>query len=360
MPTLISMKSSNAQSELFHMNYSTPYLLYPVNHVLERAISNSLVLLDEETLELATPDRSVPVADNFLFTRGNFEQHSFSSNIFEPLRAALEATLTDELRQQDALAWAETQNRLGNVLGAIAQQQHDAELFQKAVDCFTLALEEVSQEDSPLEWAATQANLATALQALGRLEADAKVLNHAVDAYTAALLVYTKKETPEEWKMIMLQLGMTFHEHGKVLKGNRQFQKAVVAFKNAISELDADNYPVELAAAHNNCGAVLLNLAESEENPDRFEEAVRSYETGWTVCMEQQRPVHLSVLCRVNKATARNELAELTNDAVLAEEVADDFEIIMECFPHALQPLCIKHCEKQLSQAKQLSGASAA
>jgi len=342
------------------MNLSSPYLLYPANRVLERAIASSLGLLDEDMLELATPDRSVPVADNFLYTRGNFEQHTFSVNVFGNLRDALEATLTDELRQQDSIAWAEAQNRLGNILGAIGQQQHDSGIFQKAVACFTLALEEYKQEDSPLEWAATQANLATALQALGRLESDAKTLNRAVDAYTAALLVYTKKDTPEEWKLIMLQLGMTLHSYGTLLKGNRTFQKAVVAYKNAISELDADNYPVELAAAHNNCGAVLLNLAESEENPDRFEEAARSFETGWKVCMEQQRPVHLSVLCRVNKVTARRERAELTNDAVLAEDIADEFELIIECFPHALQPLCVKHCEAQLNLARELSGASAA
>ncbi|MDH5594672.1 MAG: hypothetical protein OEY68_09770, partial [Gammaproteobacteria bacterium] len=338
------------------MNYSNPYIIYPVNRVLERAIASSLRLLDEETLKLATPDRSVPVADNFLFTRGNFEQHTFSANVFEKLRDALESTLTDEFRQQDPLAWAETQNRLGNILGAIGQQLHDADVFQKSIECFMLALEEFKQEGNPLEWAETQASLATALQALGRLESDAKALNKAVDAYTAALLVYTKKETPEEWKLIMLQLGMTMHTYGTLLKGDRTFQKAVVAFKNAISELDADNYPVELAAAHNNCGAVLLNQAESEENPERFEEAARSYETGWKVCMEQQRPVHLSVLCRVNKATARGKLAELTNDAVLAEDIADEFELIIECFPHALQPLCAKHCEAQLNQARKLSG----
>jgi len=340
------------------MNYSQPYILYPLNHVLERAIASSLGLLDEETLEFATPDRSVPVADNFLFTRGNFEQHSFSANIFEPLRDALEASLTDEFRKQDPIAWADTQNRLGNVLGAIGQQLHDAEIFQKAVECFELALEEVKQEDSPLEWAATQANLATALQALGRLEADAKVLNQAIDAYTAALLVYTKKETPEEWKLIMLQLGMTFHEHGKLLKGNRQFQKAVVAYKNAIAELDADNHPVELSAAHNNCGAVLLNLAESEQNPERFEEAARSFETGWTVCMEQQRPVHLSVLCRVNKAAARSELAVLTKDTSLADEMADEFELIIECFPHALQPLCLKRCQDLMGKMREMAEAA--
>ena len=342
------------------MNYSSPYLLYPVNRVLEKAIASSLDLLDEETLKLATPDRSAPVADNFLFTRGNYEQHSFSANVFEPLCDALEATLTDEFRKQEPLAWADTLNRLGNILGALGQQQHDAELFKKAVDSFTFALEEYKQEDSPLDWAETQTNLATALQAQGRLESDANALNKAVDAYTAALLVYTKKETPEEWKSVMLQLGMTFHAYGSLLKGNRTFQEAVVAFKNAISELDADNYPVELAAAHNNCGAVLLNLAESEENPERFEEAVRSYETGWTVCMEQQRPVHLSVLCRINKVTARSVLAVLNHDSSLADEVADEFEIIIECFPHALQPLSLKHCEKRMSEMRKMAELSSA
>ena len=110
------------------MKYSRPYILYPVNRVLERAIASSLGLLDEETLELATPDRSVLVADNFLYTRGNFEQHSFSANIFEPLRDALEASLTDELRKQEPMAWAEMQNRLGNILGALGKQTHDAAL----------------------------------------------------------------------------------------------------------------------------------------------------------------------------------------------------------------------------------------
>ncbi|MEJ2181683.1 MAG: hypothetical protein P8Y28_14955, partial [Gammaproteobacteria bacterium] len=106
--------------------------------------------------------------------------------------------------------------------------------------------------------------------------------------------------------------------------------------------------------------AVLHNLGESEENPERLEEAIKSYTKALTVCMEQQRPFHLAVIIRVNKATAQNVLAELTNDAVLAEEVADEFELILECFPHALQPLCFKHCEAQLDIAKSLALATSA
>ena len=205
-----------------------------------------------------------------------------------------------------------------------------------------------------LAWAETQYNLGTAKQALGRQRDDSKLLKASIDAYTDALLEWSRKETPEEWASAMHQLGATFHTYGRLLKGNRTFQKAVVAYKNALAVLDADNHAFELVATHNNCGAVLHHLGESEENSERLEEAIRSYETALTVCMEQQLPIHLAALCKVNISTARCVLAELTKDASVADEVADEFEVIIECFPHALQPLCLKHCEEQMNKAKSL------
>ena len=337
------------------MKFSKPYLFYPGNKALELAIANSIGLLDEALAEVATPDTKVTTADNFLYTRGNFEQHRFSSNILDSAREVLEGLLTDKYRDQEPLAWAETQNSLGNILAAQGQQLRDVELFEKAIQCFNRALEEFSQEKSPLDWAATQNNLGTAKQALGRQLDNSKLLKESTDAYTNALLVWSRKETPEEWAAAMHQLGATFHTYGRLLKGNRTFQKSVVAYKNAIAEFDADNNAFELVATHNNCGAVLHNLAESEENAERLEEAIRSYETALTICMEQQLPIHLAVLCRVNRATARSVLAEFTKDTTLAFETADEFELIIECFPHALQPLCLKHCEEQLNKAKCVS-----
>lgn len=346
------------------MKFSHTYLFYPRNKALERALENSLNRLGAEWVEAAAPDTKVTVADNFLYTRGNFEQHRFSSNILERVREALEESLTalppNISRDQEPLAWAETQNQLGNILAALGQQRRDAELFERAIQCFSNALEEFGQENSPLEWAATQYNLGTANQALGRLLDATKPLKIAVDAYTNALLVWTRDESPEDWMFTMHQLGDTFHAYGKLLKGNRQLQKSVVAYKNALAVLDADNYALELTATHNNRAAALHHLGETEENPERLEEAIRSYEKALTVSMEQQLPIHLAVLCRVNKTTAQNVLAELTNDTGLAEEVADEFEVIIECFSHALQPLCLRHCEEQLGKARSLALAASA
>ncbi|MCK4587925.1 MAG: tetratricopeptide repeat protein, partial [Gammaproteobacteria bacterium] len=280
-------------------------------------------------------------------------------------REVLEGLLTDtsiagNSREQEPSAWSEMQNRLGNILGALGQQQRDAALYEKAIECFNNALEELSQEDAPFDWAATQANLGTALQALGRQESDSNALKKSIDAYTNALLEWSRKETPEEWALTMHQLGATFHAYGKLLEGNRTFQKSVVSYKNALAEFDADNHALELVATHNNRAAVLHNLAESEENPERLEEAIRSYETALTVCMEQQLPIHHAVLCRVNKFSAQSVMAVLTKDTALADEVADEFEIILECFPHALQPLCAKHCEEQMSKMRKMAESSVA
>lgn len=342
------------------MKYSNIYILYPVNKALERAIAESLGMCSDEVIAAAALDSSVTVADIFFHTRGNYEQRSFSSNVLEPLSHVLEGALTDEYRQKEPLVWADIQNRLGNILAALGQRQSDAPLYGRAIKCFHNAMQELTLEKTPLEWAGTQANLGTALQALGRQESDAKLLNQSVDAYTAALLVYSKKETPQEWLQVMHNLGMALHAYGTQLKGNRTFQKSVVAYKNALTLLDADNYAFELTATHNNRGVALHHLGESEENPERIKEALDSYEKALTVSMEQQLPFHLAVIIRVNKATAQNVLAELTNDAVLATDVADEFELILEGFPHALQPLCVKHCEAQLNQARKLAGVLAA
>lgn len=334
------------------MKFSNVYTIYPSNKFLEKAIERYISLVPEDVASAALPDNGVTVMDNFRYTRGNFEQQRFSSNVYANAIEVFEAELTDNLKEQALLDWVSLQNCLGNVLAATGQQQRDEQCYRRAITAFNRALDALSQEAFPTEWARTLYNLGTVTQALGRLLDDAKLLKTAADSYTKALTVWSRETAPEDWMYTMHQLGATFHVHGKRLKGNRTLQKSVVAYKNALAVLDADNYALELTATHNNRAAVLHHLGESEQNPDRLKEAIKAYEKALTVSMEQQLPFHLAVICRVNKATAQNVLAELTKDVVLAEDVADEFEVILECFPHALQPLCAQHCSAELGKAR--------
>jgi len=337
------------------MKYSTNYVFYPVNRALEQSMENYINAQADSVAATARPDTTVTVPDNFIYTRGNFEQHRYNSNILGAAQDKFETESAVNKRAQAPLAWATNQNHLGNVLASQGQQLRDEALYKKAIVAFESALEEFSQEKTPLEWAATQYNYGTAAQALGRQLSDAKFLKIATDAYTNALLVWSKEKNPLVWALTMFQLGACFHTHGLLLKGNRTLQKSVVAYKNALTIFDADNHALELSATHNNLGVVLHHLAESEENSERLEEALKAYEKGLTVCMEQQLPIHLAVLCKVNIATTRAVLAEFTKDSVMAEEVADEFEIIIECFSDSLQPLCLKHCEEKMKEAKLLA-----
>jgi len=333
------------------MKFSNSYIFYPDNEALIQALDHFKRLLDDPAVLDAAPDSSIAIQDAFLHTRGNYEQHRYSTNVLESARDVLASKLTDESREQTPLEWAEVQNSLGNVLAALAQQSVDVALYERAIAAFMAALQVFTQAQSPYDWAETLYNLATARQALGRQLDDAKLLKESVDGYTDALLEWSRDESPVEWASTMFQLGATFHTHGKLLKGNRTFQKSVVSFKNALKGFDADSHALALAASHNSCGTVLHHLAESEQNAERMEEAIRSYEAALSVCMEQQQPFHLAVLCRVNRSTARAGLAKLTKDAQIADLAADDFQLIIECFPHALQPLCMQHCEEQLQKS---------
>ena len=336
------------------MNFSNAYTIYLGNKQLEKAIERYVSLVSDEDASAAKPDNDVTAMDNFRFTRGNYEQQRFSTSVLSDAIDVFEAVITDDLKEHELLEWVSLQNSLGNVLAGVGQQRRDEGFYRRAIAAFNSALDELSQDAFPADWATTLNNRPTARQALARLHEDAKLLKAAVDAYTQALLVWSRESSPEEWMYTMHQLGATFHAYGKLLKGNRTFQKSVVAYKNALAVLNADDYALALTATHNNRAIVLQHLGESEGNPERVAEAIKSYEKALTVSMEQQLPFHLAVLCRVNKATAQNVLAEMTKDTVLAEEVADEFEVILECFPHALQPLCVKHCEAQLSKAQSL------
>lgn len=336
------------------MNFSNVYTIYLRNKSLEKAIEQYVSLVSDDLSSIPLPDHGVTAMDNFRHTRGNYEQQRYSANVLVNAIEVFERALGDSSKALPLTDRVALQNSLGNVLAATGQQQNDEAFYRRAIGVYAEALEDLTQETHPDEWATTLCNLGTASQALGRLLDDTQLLKAAVDAYTKALLVWTREGSPETWMYTMHQLGLTFHYFGKHLKGNRTFQKSVVAYKNACTVLNADEYALELTATHNNRATVLHHLGESEDNPERLREAIKAYDKALTVSMEQQLPFHLAVICRVNKATAQNVLAELVHDAALAGEVADEFELILECFPHALQPLCAKHCAAQLSNAKSL------
>ena len=337
------------------MKFSSNTIFFPDNKVLEQTLAHYVYLAADKIIGQTLPDQNITVPNNFINTRGNYEQRQYDLKLLDDARDYFTELLTDDLRQSSPFKWADLKNCLGNIQGALALRDDNTDLYLESVKSFKNALEVFTQKDKPNDWAATQYNLGIVYQSLGREQTDQKLFKASVDAFTDALLEWSRKDVPAEWASTMFHLGVSLHGQGSLMKGNRTFQKSVVAYKNALEEYDADLTAFELSSTHINRGVVLHHLGESEGNAGRIEEAIRSFETANLVLLEQQQPFHFSVLCRINKATARLVLATLNKDAALAEEVADEYELILACFPHALQPLSVAYCEEQLIKAQSFS-----
>lgn len=119
--------------------------------------------------------------------------------------AAYRSALEVRTRQALPLAWAATQNDLGNALIDQANQvsgRDRAELLAQAIKALRSALEVRTREALPQDWAATQNNLGVALMNQAMLAAGQKradLLTQAVTAYRSALEVYTRETLPQDW-----------------------------------------------------------------------------------------------------------------------------------------------------------------
>ncbi len=336
------------------MKFSNNYILYPNSNVLERVIEHYKTQFPElasQNKSLDEANQEVVIHDNLRNTRGNFEQRKYKTKLLESVQQAFESALTEKLRKQAPLDWATTQDSLGQVLATLGQQQGDTGLSEKAIQAFEHALEERTEENTPESWASTQNSLAAVLLDLGQHESNTKLLKLAVDSYTNILRVWTHIQAPQEWASSMHNLGVAFHAHGKLMQGNRTFQKSVVAYKNALAERDIEREPIDWAISQNNRGAVLHDLAAREENAERMEEAIRAYEKALRIWVEQLLPIHLATMIMANRSTARTTLAELTKDAAIAEQAAEEFVLILGVFNIACHPHCLKHCEEQQEKA---------
>jgi len=336
------------------------YIFYPDNQALGRAIAFSAMpdvdgAVAEETAHPSVASRSADYDPLQKYILGNFEHSKHGRAVLNSARARLEAAVTDELRQRAPEQWAETQDHLGILLATLGQSRGDVSLLEQAVQAFESALEERHLDNSPLDWAATQTNLGMALQALGQQRQDTKSFKRSVEAFTSAVEQWPRQQAPQEWALAMHHLGTTFYLQGKLLKGNRPFQKSVVAYNNALAEFNADRDPLEYAISLANRGTVLQSLGESEQNADRVEEALgSSLQMALTVMLEQQLPMHLAVMTRINIAAARNLLAEMTNGGAAAQEAADELEVIVAACGDACHHDCIQQAEALLSEAEEL------
>ena len=234
----------------------------------------------------------------------------------------------------------------------LLQANHD--VLEIVIQKFERALEACDLEQASENWATIQMHLGAVLHILAQQQSDATLLKRSAEAYTHTLTVWTRDKAPLKWAASMNKLGILFHAQGISRKGSRTFEKSAVSFKNALAELSYEEQPLEWAKSYNNLGAVLQNLGEREDNSKQMELAIEAYENTLDIWREQQLPMDLAALTIANLGVARQALAELTKDAVIAERAVDDFVLVTEVFSSACDADYRAQGEKQYEKATAL------
>ncbi|MEX0408378.1 helix-turn-helix transcriptional regulator [Aquibium sp. LZ166] len=168
---------------------------------------------------------------------------------------AYSAALEVFTRADHPVAWATTQNNLGNALRAQCartsggEPANGAALLGQAVAAYRAALEVHTRADHPVAWATTQNNLGNALSNQGERTGGAEgaeLLGQAVAAYRAALEVRTRADHPVDWAMTQENLALThmsLADHDSCADPVPHLRAALTHVEAALEVFDAEHMP---------------------------------------------------------------------------------------------------------------------
>ena len=210
------------------------------------------------------------------------------------------------------IAWASTQNNLGNALLDRVEGDRDENVDQ-AVSAYDDARRIWTREAFPVEWALTTARLALAYEATpgGRGRAAAllreaaalvprdkrpvdwaRLTNRlaayepsasAVAHYRDAAEVLTRTAFPHEWASIQNNLGNLYKEMARAPGGGdagAYLPAAVECYKSALDARPADENPLQWAETATNLGDALSRSGERAEAANVLRQALEVLRTG--------------------------------------------------------------------------------
>jgi|GEM_PF-2835427 len=240
-------------------------------------------------------------------------------------------------REQAPLAWAETQDALGEVLGDLAARPFDPVPKELAFDAFEQALTERTRDRAPYDWARTQANLAHTQARAGRFRQDAALLARAFETYRLAQQEWTQGTHPMEWAYAEQAAAETLCERGTLTNDPAILKQSVEMFRGLLSagqdgpqQPDVPLWRVgdDFADALQALGTVIRSTATLEEAVDlrrRVVDAFQSSRRAWEVA-NAQNDLGFTLRALAEVRGDREALVDAirAHEAALATAQADD------------------------------------
>lgn len=237
--------------------------------------------------------------------------------------ASYEATLTVYGKDSLPHEWATVQQDLGETL--LHWQQQRSRSIERAIGCFSNALQVFTQEADPLRWAHATAYMGIAFS--NRLTGDrADNVERAIGYLDAALQVLASSPRSRAWASYQVALGGALRER---IRGNRatEVERAIGCCRAALEVLARDETPRDWAQAHVSLAGAYLERIRGDR-ADNLERAIEHFETALEVYTRAELPREW--------ANATGNLGLAYRDRIRGDRV-DNLERAIACFTLAME-----------------------
>jgi tetratricopeptide (TPR) repeat protein len=132
----------------------------------------------------------------------------------------------------------------------------------------------------------------TAFWRLGERESGTARLEKAVVAYRAALTLTIRERVPSKWAATQNSLGTALETLGEREGGTAHLEAAIVAYRNALQEWTWEQAPLQWAGTQNGLGNALRALGERESGTAHLEAAIDAYRSALHEWTRERMPLH--------------------------------------------------------------------
>lgn len=217
------------------------------------------------------------------------------------------------------LLWAQAQNHLATVLGALAESEQRPARLGEAVAVYRTMTETLTRIEHPNDWALAQARMGSTLHRLGQMEGKPKHYRDAAMAYEQALTVFTQTAYPLRWSDLMHHYGVLLTALGEHTSGTAALEQAMMVFHKALNVRRRETLPLFWAQTASGLGAAAFALAKRNGDAACLREAVGCFEGALEIYGQLGQGQAIAVLQK-NLQRARRLLE--TRGATLADDVA--------------------------------------
>jgi len=187
------------------------------------------------------------------------------------------------------------------------------------------ALRAVSPKTEPILWGTSQLNLGVAFSLLAQRQPEGGPLDKALLAYRSALSEWSRDQVPRLWVKAQLNIGRALTRLGELNIESDYLKEAEETFNAALESCPRESSPLSWARINTSLGVVLTRMAERElgfqtplpvipvSAPGTTDWVARQQTLALNLGLSQRREVGLNCLERAVTAF-RNSLGELPRD----------------------------------------------